>query len=60
MIELRYRACNGKVKKECEDLRMCLPRRHKIIAKKRFIKAQKAERKGTLPSIEDRLAIDQV
>jgi len=48
---------NGKVKDGCEDLRMCLPRRHKRRAKKGFRKAQKAERRGSLPSIDDRPSI---
>lgn len=49
-----YRAGNGKVKPDCEDLRMYLPRRHKRRAQKGFRKAQKMERIGILPSIEDR------
>ena len=48
---------NGKVKDGCEYLRMCLPRRHKRRAKKGFRKAQKAERRGSLPSIDDRPSI---
>ena len=49
-----YREGNGAVKKGCEDLRKYLPRRHKRRAKKGFRKAQKLERMGKLPSIEDR------
>ena len=49
-----YREGNGTVKKGCEDLRKYLPRRHKRRAKKGFRKAQKLERVGKLPSIEDR------
>lgn len=47
---------NGKVKEGCEDLRIYLPRRHKRRAKKGFRKAQRLERIGNLPSIEDRPA----
>jgi IS30 family transposase len=49
-----HRGGNGKVKKGCEDLRIYLPRRHKRRAKKGFRKAQKLERDGKLPSIEQR------
>lgn len=49
-----YREGNGKVKEGCEDLRKYLARRHKRRAKKGFRKAQKLERMGKLPSIEDR------
>lgn len=49
-----YRGGNGNVKKDCEDLRMYLPRRHKRRAKKGFRKAQKTERNERLPSIEQR------
>lgn len=49
-----YRGGNGYVKKGCEDLRPYLPRRHKRRAKKGFRKAQKMERNGRLPSIDDR------
>lgn len=45
---------NGTVKNGCEDLRKYLARRHKRRAKKGFRKAQKLERMGKLPSIEDR------
>ena len=45
---------NGTVKKGCEDLRKYLARRHKRRQKKDFRKAQKLERMGKLPSIEDR------
>lgn len=44
---------NGKVKKNCEDLRMYLPRRHKRRMKKGFRQARKLH-KEPLPSIEDR------
>jgi transposase, IS30 family len=49
-----HRGGNGLVKKECEDLRPFLRRRHKRRAKKGFRKAMKAERHATLPSIENR------
>lgn len=49
-----YRGGNGYVKKDCLDLRSYLPRRHHRRAKKGFRKAQKLERLGSLPSIEDR------
>ena len=49
-----YRQGNGIVKEEGEDLRKYLPRRHKRRATKGFRKAQKLERVGRLPSIEDR------
>ena len=49
-----YRGGNGYVKKGCEDLRIYLARRHHKRAKKGFRKAQKLERIGSLPSIEDR------
>ncbi len=49
-----YRGGNGKLKKRCEDLRRYLPRRHTRRAKKGFRKAQKLERAGSLPSIEER------
>lgn len=49
-----HRRGNGTVKKGCEDLRRYLIRRHKRRAKKGFRKAQRAERKDSLPSIEDR------
>lgn len=45
---------NGKVKNGGEDLRMYLPRRHTRRSTKGARKAQKLERLGTLPSIEDR------
>jgi transposase, IS30 family len=45
---------NGKVKKGGEDLRMHLPRRHKRRSTKGARSAQKLERLGSLPSIEDR------
>jgi len=45
---------NNKVKKGYDDLRVYLPRRHKRRSKKGFRKAQKAERKANLPSIEIR------
>jgi len=49
-----HREGNGKVKKDCEDLRPYLARRHKRRAKKGFRKAQKAQRRENLPSIEER------
>ena len=48
------RGGNGYVKKGCEDLRMYLCRRYRKRRPKGFRKAQKVERKGKLPSIEDR------
>ena len=45
---------NGMVKPGCEDLRQYLSRRHKRRQKKGFRKAQRLERNGKLPSIEDR------
>lgn len=49
-----YRGGNGVVKKDCEDLRTYLARRHHKRSKKGFRKAQKMERVQSLPSIEDR------
>lgn len=49
-----YRGGNGYVKNGCEDLRMFLTRRHHKRSKKGFRKAQKTERIGSLPSIEER------
>lgn len=49
-----HRRGNGKVKKGELDLRPHLARRHKRRAKKGFRKAQKAQRRALLPSIEDR------
>lgn len=49
-----HRGGNGLVKKDCEDLRIYLPRRHHRRALKGFRKAQKLERSTNLPSIEDR------
>ncbi len=49
-----YRGGNGYIKKDCEDLRKYLIRRHHKRAKKGFRKAQKLERVRSLPSIEDR------
>jgi IS30 family transposase len=49
-----YRGGNGNIKTGCEDLRKYLTRRHNKRAKKGFRKAQKLERIGKLPSIEDR------
>ena len=45
---------NGKMREDYIDLRDLLPRRHKRRAKKGFRKAQKAERRAKLPSIESR------
>lgn len=44
---------NGKVKKNCEDLRIYLPRRHKRRMKKGFRQVRKMYQ-GKLPSIEER------
>jgi transposase, IS30 family len=49
-----HRGGNGSLKKGCEDLRQYLPRRHKRRATKGARKAQKLERKATIPSIEER------
>jgi IS30 family transposase len=49
-----HRGGHGYVKKDCEDLRVYLPRRHQRRQAKGFRKAQKTERKAGLPSIEDR------
>lgn len=49
-----HRGGHGYVKTDCEDLRSYLPRRHKRRQAKGFRKAQKLERRSTLPSIEDR------
>jgi IS30 family transposase len=49
-----YRGGNGVVKKDCEDLRVYLVRRHHRRSKKGFRKAQKLERIQSLPSIENR------
>lgn len=47
----------GKAKAGCEDLRAYLPRRHKRRSTKGARRARKIERKGSLPSIEDRPAV---
>lgn len=49
-----YRGGHGHMKPGCEDLRSYLPRRHNRRMAKGFRKAQKAERKAGIPSIEDR------
>ena len=49
-----FRGGNGKLKEKGEDLRKYLPRRHKRRSAKGARKAQKLERIGSLPSIEDR------
>jgi len=49
-----HRGGNGTLKKDCEDLRKYLPRRHARRQKKGFRKAQKMERESILPSIEQR------
>ena len=49
-----YRKGNGGLKKDCEDLRKYLPKRHSRRSTKGARKAQKLERLGSLPSIEDR------
>lgn len=49
-----HRGGNGTLKKDCEDLRRYLARRHARRQKKGFRKAQKLERKLALPSIEER------
>lgn len=52
-----HRYGNGKVKKGCEDLRPYLVRRHTRRAKKGFRKAQKVERRASIPSIDDRPSV---
>lgn len=54
VYSLVYRGGHGYVKKDCEDLRPYLPRKHKRRQAKGFRKAQKAERRATLPSIDSR------
>ncbi len=49
-----HRNGNGSVKKDCEDLRIYLSRRHTRRQKKGFRKARKVEREEYLPSIEKR------
>lgn len=49
-----HRGGNGTVKQGCEDLREYLTRRHKRRAKKGFRKTKRAERRDSLPSIQDR------
>lgn len=49
-----FRGGNGKLKEGCEDLRQYLPRRHSRRSTKGARRAQKLERIGSLPSIEDR------
>ena len=56
IYSLVHRGGHSVVKKDCEDLRSYLPRRHNRRMAKGFRKAQKAERKANLPSIEDRPA----
>jgi IS30 family transposase len=54
VYSLVHRGGHGYMKKGCEDLRIYLPRRHKRRQAKGFRKAQKAERRANLPSIDDR------
>lgn len=49
-----HRGGNGTVKKDCEDLRKYLTRRHTRRQKKGLRKARRLERRISLPSIEDR------
>lgn len=49
-----HRDGNGTLKEGCEDLRRYLPRRHQRRNAKGARRAQKLERIGNLPSIEDR------
>lgn len=49
-----FRGGNGKLKEKCEDLRQYLPKRHSRRSTKGARKAQKLERIGSLPSIEER------
>jgi IS30 family transposase len=49
-----HRGGNGVVKKDCEDLRVYLARRHSRRQKKGLRKARKIERREALPSIENR------
>jgi IS30 family transposase len=48
------RGGNGTVKKGCQDLRIYLARKRKRRMKKGFRRAQKLERRDSLPSIDDR------
>ncbi len=52
-----YREGNGNLKKDCEDLRMYLPRKRKRRMRKGSRKPQKVLRRENLPVIEDRPAI---
>lgn len=52
-----YQNGGGKPKDRCEDLRKYLPRRHSRRSTKGARRAQKLERIGSLPSIEDRPAV---
>ena len=52
-----HRGGNGVVKKNCIDLRMYLPRRHKRRAKKGFRKAKKLAKREDILSIEKRPVI---
>ncbi len=54
VYEQVHRGGHGYVKKDGEDLRMYLPRRHKRRQAKGFRRSQKAERRASLPSIEER------
>jgi IS30 family transposase len=54
VYSLVHRGGHGYVKKGCEDLRPYLPRRHQRRQAKGFRKAQKAERRAGIPSIDDR------
>ena len=49
-----HRGGHGTLKKGCEDLRIYLPRRRKRRMKKGLRKAQKLERRDSLPSIDTR------
>lgn len=49
-----FRGGNGKLKEKCQDLRQYLPRRHSRRSTTGARRAQKLERIGSLPSIEER------
>lgn len=51
---------NGKMRKDCVDLRPLLPRRHGRRSKKGFRKAQKAERDAQFSSIDERPKIAEL
>jgi IS30 family transposase len=52
-----FRGGNGMIKSGCEDLRRYLPRRHSRRSTKGARRAQKTERRDSLPSIDDRPSV---